>query len=342
MSHVVAHLSPTYLPSSDAHDVFSPPVALGIDFGGTNAKAVLISDRGKVLREDTFGTPHDMSRLSERVLETVVAFEVSGLPVGVGVPVLTDETGTVIGAPNLRELIGFNVEDSLQARLGELTRPPAALVIENDSTCATFGEFHLGCAQGVDNWAMVVLGTGIGGGFVLNGTLVRGTNNMAGEIGHVIVDPTGPMCPCGRRGCWEMFASGDALARLGTQSLAKNPHSALAKFTRGPREVLAGENIVEAARLNDPLAGQVISEYARWVALGLANLCTALDLELVVIAGGPALSGDVLLDPVRAHFAELMQYYKTRPRITIAVSTFGHLTGAIGAAWLAYQSSLST
>ena len=340
MSHFASQVQPAYLPGSISEQRQKSPAAIGIDFGGTNTKAVLIDVEGRVLREEAFPTPHESSAITDRILEAIISFDASGLPIGIGLPVLLDEDGVVLGAPNLTEVIGHNVKSSIIDALGELDKRPACITIENDSTCATIAEFYLGCAIGSRYTCVVVLGTGIGGGFIIDGKLAVGANRMAGEIGHMIIEPNGRKCPCGREGCWEMYASGDSLARLANERASLTSSGKLYELYQLTNNSIKGEDVVNACQAQDPQALAIMDEYAKWIALGIANLTTALDLELCVIAGGPASSGDVLLGPVRQHFESLMQYYSTRPKVTIALSAFEQLSGAIGAAWLALDNAM--
>src|SRR5207248_1383416 len=150
----------------------------------------------------------------------------------------------------------------------------------NDATCATWGERQMGAARGRDDVAVVTLGTGIGGGFVLGGRLYRGANGFAGEVGHMIVDPKGPPCPCGRRGCWERFASGSGLARLAREAAESGRGHRLVELAGGDVEAVRGEHVTRAAAEGDAEAIQVFRDFGWWAALGIANLVNTLDPEV--------------------------------------------------------------
>jgi glucokinase len=188
------------------------------------------------------------------------------------------------------------------------------VAIDNDATCATVAEWRIGAGAGVDDLMVVALGTGIGGGLVLGGALQRGVNGFAGEIGHMVVDPDGPDCPCGRRGCWERYASGSGLSYLG-----------------GGRR---GEDIVAAAVAGDAESDRVLDEFAHWVALGLVNLANIADPARFVIAGGLAADPEVFLPRIRLAFHELIYAPAHRPSPDIVVARLGSDAGAIGAAML--------
>ncbi|MFZ9630261.1 MAG: ROK family protein, partial [Ilumatobacteraceae bacterium] len=183
----------------------------GIDVGGTKCLGVVLDASGQLVGEWRRPTP----KTPDALIETLVLLAGEMAPfdsLGVGVPGLVTRSGTLRAAPHLLEVSDFEVGALLTARLGLDVR------VDNDATCATAAEWRLGAGVGSDDLVMVTLGTGIGGGVVAGGRLVRGAHGFTGEFGHMVVDPTGPPCPCGRRGCWERYASGTALARLGREA----------------------------------------------------------------------------------------------------------------------------
>lgn len=310
--------------------------AIGIDFGGTNAHAVVLDDAGRVVAEEVRPTPKGVAAVSDLVAELVLLLDAEGLPLGVGAPVLMDADGLVLGAPNLPSVIGTNVRRSIEARLSEMSRRPSVFVMDNDATCAAFAEAELGCAQGSRYAVVVTLGTGIGGGLIVEGSVVRGAYGLAGEAGHMIVDPDGPPCPCGRRGCWERYASGTGFARLARDAAHAGKANRVVELAGGDPEAVRGEHVSMACSEGDADALAVMSAFAWWVALGLANLAVILDLELCVIGGGPVASGDLLLTPVREHFSSLMMYATARPPVEIVLAALGSRAGAVGAGWMAW------
>ena len=228
--------------------------------------------------------------------------------VGGGVAGIVTRDGVVRYSPNLAAVVELPVADLLARAVGLPVR------LDNDATCALRAEHRVGAARDADDVALVALGTGIGGAFVLDGRLHRGANGFAGEIGHQVVQADGIACVCGRRGCWERYASGTALARYGGRP---------------------GEEVVAAARAGDRAALAAIDELAGWTALGLVNLVQALDVSMVVLGGGLAQAADVLLDPVRAAYTERAVSPGHRPPVTIVGAAMGELAGAVGAALLA-------
>jgi glucokinase len=246
--------------------------------------------------------------------------------VGVGIAGLVDRAGILRIGPNLPGLRGVRVGEELDRRLGLPVR------VDNDATCAAWGEHLAGAARGERDVACVTLGTGIGGGIIADGELVRGAHGYGAEFGHMVVDPRGPVCPCGRRGCWERFASGSGLAWLAREAAAAG------RFARGVElagsiDVLRGEHVASAAVEGDDDALAIVRAFADWVALGIGNLVTVLDCSLVVIGGGLVELGDLLLDPVRAAYPAHVMGPAERD-VRIVGAELGEHAGAIGAALL--------
>lgn len=248
---------------------------------------------------------------------------------GVGVPGLVDLAGVLRVAPNLPGVEELDVRRALRERF-----PAMGVRVDNDATCAGWAESRAGAARGCAHALLVTLGTGIGGGVVVGGRVLRGANGFAGELGHMVVDPDGPPCPCGQRGCWERFASGSGLGRLGREMAAVNPEGRMASLAGGDPEAVRGEHVTAAAAEGDNDALAVMDRFAWWVALGLVNLANIFDPEVVVLGGGLVEAGDVLLDPVRGQFARLALGAGKRS-VRIEAAMLGEHAGAIGAALLA-------
>lgn len=298
----------------------------GIDVGGTKFLGVVVDDEGVVVAEHRRPTP----RGSESLIDALVDFA-RGLgewdSLGIGVPGLITRRGALRASPNLTDVTELDVRGRVAAALGR------EVCVDNDATCATLAEWRAGVGRGSDDLVLVTLGTGIGGGIVSGGNLQHGANGFAGEIGHMIVDPNGPRCPCGRRGCWERYASGSALARLAREA-PSIVSSLMIEFADGEVAAITGEHVVMAARAGDEVAMSVIDDFARWVAIGLANLTNALDPSLLVLGGGLAASADVLVEPVGKWFTELLYAPALRPHPMLRFAHFGERAGAIGAAFL--------
>jgi glucokinase len=301
---------------------------VGVDLGGTKCLAVAL-EGGTVVAEHRVPTPVGEIAVLDALAEVAAAVGASeAIGVGVGVPGLVDRAGVLRFAPNLPGVVDLAIRAELEARLGVPVR------VDNDATCAAWGERQVGAARGYDDVILATLGTGIGGGIVAGGVLVRGTNGFAGEIGHMIVDPNGPPCPCGQRGCWERFASGGGLGRLGQAAAAAGRAVRILELAGGDPALVHGEHVTVAAAEGDAEARAVLVELARWVALGLVNLTNAFDPRAFVLGGGLIEAGELLLGPVRTAFVSLLSSASHRPPIDIVAATLGEHAGAIGAASL--------
>jgi glucokinase len=232
--------------------------------------------------------------------------------------------------PNLPGLAGTQ----LSAALGEAL-PGWAVWVGNDATAACWAEHDRGAARDAYEVLMVTLGTGIGGGLISGGKLIEGFNRYAGEFGHMVVDPHGPRCPCGKQGCWERFASGSGLGRLGREMAIAGAAPRLMALAGGDPEMVRGEHVTAAATEGDRAALDIMNKFGWWVALGLANLANALDPELIVVGGGLITAGDVLIGPTRRAFADLVEAPSARAALRIEAAWLGAGAGAIGAGLLA-------
>lgn len=231
-------------------------------------------------------------------------------------------------APNLDGVADFDVAGLLHQRLGR------QVVVSNDATCAALAEHTLGAGQGAEAMVLITLGTGIGGGLVLDGRLQRGAHGFAGEYGHMVVDPDGPPCPCGRRGCWERYASGAGLARMARDAVAARRAERVLELAGGDPHAVRGEMVHQAAAEGDPDALAVIDEFARWVAIGLVNLTNAVDPSVFVLGGGLARGEELYLGPIRRWFRELLYQPELRPLPAVRFARWGEHAGAVGAALL--------
>ena len=294
-----------------------------------------VSADGQVEAEQRVATPEGAGALVDAIVE--LANELgAAAAVGVGVPGLVDRDGTLRFAPNLPGIVDLALRDELRARL-----PDTAVSVDNDATCAAWGERELGAARGSDHAILVTLGTGIGGGLIIDGRVDRGAYGFAGEIGHMVVNPSGPQCVCGKRGCWERYASGSGLGWLAREAAVAGHAVRLVELAGGDAEAVRGEHVTTACDEGDEGALAVMAEFGWWVALGLANLALALDPERFVIGGGLIEAGEVLLAPTKAAFATLFPGARYRPPVDIFAATLGERAGAIGAAHLAIAPSAS-
>lgn len=292
-------------------------LAAGIDVGGTKCLGVVIDEHGVVTRSLRKPTPV-VSKLVDLLLEIDEQLGAHD-SLGVGVPGLITPQGVIRASPNLKGVAEFPLRANLESKMS--TR----VWVDNDATVACLAEWQYGAARGFGDVWMVTLGTGIGGGLVSGGVLQHGAHGYAGEIGHMVVDPDGPACPCGRRGCWERFASGTGLAYLADGE--------------------SGESVISRAGAGEADALKVIDEYAKWVALGLANLTNMTDPSCIVLGGGLIRSSEILMPVVQRWFAEMLYSAGHRDHPQLRSAELGEQAGAIGAALLPrhqYRHDIST
>ncbi len=304
---------------------------VGIDLGGTNIAAGLVDENMNILCQMSVPT------LSERPYQEIVrdmAVLVRGLvnmgnismdeveSVGIGSPGTPEkETGNILYSNNLG---WYDVP-----LLPELAKYiPVPLKVDNDANCAALGEFLAGAAKGCKSAVMITLGTGVGGGIVLDGQIYDGVNHAGAEIGHTVIVSGGELCTCGRRGCWEAYASATALIRMGKEAAAANPESLLAGY-----EKLDGLAIFTAADQGDKAAQEVIDRYLFYVAEGLTNVVNVFQPEAVVIGGGICGQGERILKPIREQVAKDV-FCKQVSVPQIVTATLGNAAGIIGAAFL--------
>ena len=300
---------------------------VGIDVGGTKCLAVTLDAAGAVVREERRPTPRGVDALITTL--AALARDMGATDrLGVGVPGLVTRDGVLLAAPNLTDVGNLEVRRLLAEQLG------FDVHVDNDATCAMVAEWRVGAAVGLDDVVMVTMGTGIGGGIVAGGRILRGTNGFAGEIGHMVVDPDGPRCPCGRRGCWERYASGTGLAALARAAAVDGRLGAVVALAGGSIEAIHGEHVQAAAQTGDEAALAVIDEFGRWVALGLVNLTNALDPAMFVLGGGLAADADLYLTPIRRWFHALLYSSDIRPHPVVRFGVLGERSGAVGAALL--------
>jgi glucokinase len=328
-------------------------VSFGIDIGGTKVLGIALGPLDAIVAEARVPTPaapahHDLVgaagdtgvevayAVADVVAQLDAAVAGDGAPaVGVGAPGMLDREGRLRFAPNLPQAHGVNWRVLIGDRL-----PGRRIVVENDANLAVLAEHRLGAARGYQHVVMVTLGTGIGGGLIVDGRVQVGSHGFAGEIGHMVVDPAGPPCPCGRRGCWERFASGGGLGLMAREAALAGRLPEVVALAGGDPEGVRGEDVTAAAVAGDPDARRVIEQVGWWVGFGLANLACVLDPECFVLGGGLVGAGDLLIDSTRRAFDELVEGGATRPTTAIVTAAFGERAGAVGAALAARDGGL--
>lgn len=318
-------------------------VAIGIDVGGTKALALMVARDGRVVGEMKSQTPHDAGfgagEATAKVLVEQIhelcerqSLDPSQVPIGVGLPGMMRRDGHLAFAPNLQTASGAD----LGAQLGDALAN-SSVFCENDANCAALAEHEWGAGRGISDFVMVTLGTGIGGGVVADGQLVRGRSGFAGEIGHMVVDAHGAACLCGGHGCWERYASGGGLHRLTREAALEGRLATLVERCAGDPRAVRAEDVTAAAAEGLDEAVALMREVGWWLALGLSNLAAILDCGHFVIGGGLSEASDLVLPAAREYLAELVEGYDARPTITVTTSMFGARSGAMGATLVAFE-----
>ncbi|KGN33195.1 glucokinase [Knoellia sinensis KCTC 19936] len=316
-------------------------LAIGIDIGGTKVAGGLVDERGEILARARRDTPH-RSKRPKVVEDTIVdvveelrseGHDVSAVGIGAAGFVAADRA-TVVFAPHL-SWRDEPLRDALSKRID------LPIVVDNDANAACWAEWRFGAAQDDSDVVMVNLGTGIGGAILLHGELYRGRFGIAGEFGHMQVVPEGQRCECGNRGCWEQYASGNALVREARAMILANSPVAtdLASRVDGRADELTGPIVTEAARDGDPTSTELLAEIGHWLGIGIANLAAAFDPGTFVIGGGVSAAGELLLGPARDTFRRRLTGRGYRPEARIVAAKLGNEAGLIGAADLARNES---
>lgn len=309
-------------------DASGSATAVGIDVGGTKILGGLIAGDGVVVRRHLLETPHDAETRTDAIVDLARTLaDGADVPVGVGVAGLVDLDGVVAFTPNL-DWRDAAVQETLARRLG------VAVVVENDAAVAAWGEYRVGAAREASGGAlMLTIGTGVGGGLVMDRRLIRGARGFAAEFGHIVLDDGGPQCPCGNRGCLEALASGNAIGRAGREAVAQGRPAAHSPLY--DHEGLTGADVTAAAQDGDEAAVAVLAAAGHWLGVGIASVVNALDPEIVVIGGGGMHAGDLLLAPAHDAYHEriVARAYRVVPPVVPA--RLGNEAGIVGAALLA-------
>lgn len=305
---------------------------IGVDLGGTNIAVGVVTEDGKIIASDSTPTlaereyPEivaDMAMVCRRVVEQAGIDMKEVKSIGIGSPGSIDsENGIVLYANNLK----FNnapIADELRKHID------LPVHIENDANAAAYGEFAVN-GRGAKHFVFVTLGTGVGGGIIINGKLYTGFNGIGGELGHMTLVHGGKMCSCGNPGCWEAYASVTALISQTKEAIEKNPDSLMVKLAQEKGEV-SGRTAFEAAKAGDAAGKAVVDQYIEYVASGVMNIINIFQPERLVIGGGISKEGEYLLAPIR-EYCEKYGYNKISKRTDIQIATLFNDAGIIGAA----------
>jgi len=308
----------------------STRVGLGLDIGGTKVLGAVVGVDGTVLDEHRVPSPTGSWRGMLDAITTVAGAlrtrhpEVESLGIGAAGMVALD--GSILYAPNVAGFRNTPVRDDVVAAVGLPT------VVDNDANVAAYAEFRFGAARGMTDAIVITLGTGIGGGVLAGGRVLRGAHGFATEVGHFQIDPHGPMCACGERGHWEAMASGTALGVLAREAATRGDLPSVLHAVDGEVDTIRGQHVSVAARDGAPDALALVDAYARNVAIGLVGLANVFDPAVIAIAGGLVNDGDLYLGPIRTHFLGHIEGAEYRPTPEIVPAQLGERAGVIGAA----------
>lgn len=309
---------------------------IGIDLGGTNIVASVVDEDYKILATSKVKT--NSPRSAESIFDDIAtiskkAVKDAGLTmsdihsVGLGTPGTVNAQGVIEYSNNL----GFTNVPAKQMLIDSLG--VANVYVANDANCAALGEAYAGCGNGCKNFVAITLGTGVGSGIIIDGKIITGVNNAGGECGHTVIVMDGEPCSCGRKGCWEAYASASALIRETKEAMDANPNSAMHKIAEDDGAV-NGKTAFDAMRLGDMAGIQVVDQYEKYIACGLSNIINSLQPEMVCIGGGISAEGETLLAPIRKYVSEEVYSMNSTSQTKIVKAELGNDAGVIGAAIL--------
>lgn len=311
--------------------------AVGVDIGGTKIAAGVVDEDGTIVAQERRETsPRDAGSIDRAIADVVNAFARDHEFEAVGLAAagfVSSDRERVIFGPNIQAWRDY----PLAPKVRELVERPVAVVVENDANAAAWAEFVHGAGRGTRTMIMLTIGTGLGAGMVVDGSLVRGAYGFAAELGHVRMVPDGHLCGCGHRGCWEQYASGSALVREARREALEAPERAAGILARAGGEAgrVTGPDVTAAAVDGDPLAVALLGELGGWIGQGCASLAAVLDPEVYVIGGGVIAAGDLLLEPARTAYVRALPAEGHRPVAPIVAADMGNDAGIVGAAALA-------
>lgn len=311
-------------------------IYIGIDVGGTTIKAGAVDEKGNILAKDVRPTGvergyeamiRDMGELAIAVAQASGHTMAQVKAIGIGIPGIMDpRTGRVPFCTNL------NWHDvPILDEMKKYTDAP--VYVDNDATVAGLAESVAGVSAGVKNSVFITLGTGVGGGIVVDGKVYSGPHGIASEVGHMVTVVDGELCTCGMKGCWERYASASALIREGRRLAQDKPWSAIAKQVNGDLEAIEARTVIDLAKSGDPDCAELFDRYVYHLCVGLRNLINLYDPEVIVLGGGVSKAGDFLLNAVRAKLPTMV-FFKTMPYARVELAQLSNDAGIIGAAML--------
>lgn len=305
---------------------------IGIDVGGTKVLGGVVTESGEILTTARRDTPREGGRALTQAIADVAnelsrEFQVESIGVSAAGFISSDRQ-TILATPNIAGWNGVNLDKELTEILGK------RIVLENDANAAAWGEFKFGAGRGRKDLMLLTLGTGVGGGLILDGALFRGAFGIGAELGHLRIVPDGHLCGCGMRGCLEQYASGSALLRHAREAISASPDIARNLLSRGDGTLdgLRGQHITEAAREGDPVALAAFNTLASYLGAGIASLCAVIDPSCIVLGGGVIDAGELFLGPTREAALRLIPFSGKHPYPEIVPAELGNSAGLVGVA----------
>jgi glucokinase len=307
----------------------SSDLTIGIDIGGTKISAGVVDSSGNLIDSSRISTPTEGGKelilaVINLIKELKEEHEIKGIGISIAA-LISSDYGTIVGAPNIANLSKLNFVNEIKA---EFKLP---IVVENDANSAMWAEFKFGNAKGLNPVMFFIIGTGVGGGLVIDGKLFKGANGIGAEFGHMCVVPNGLLCGCGSKGCIEQYASGGALIRYANEAIIDNPQSSETLLSFGEGKV-TGSGLTKAAKAGNELALAAFNKQADWLGLACASYSLIIDPEAIIIGGGVADAGELFLAPVREAMRKYMPFAESHVPPKIIAAKFGNDAGLIGAA----------
>lgn len=312
-------------------------LAIGIDIGGTKIIGGVVDPSGTIIDRERIETPREggletVARIAEVAKSLASRHDVDAVGVSLAGFISKDRKRMETN-PNIANMKGLAIHDELERATG------LAIHLENDANCAAWGEYRFGAGQGSNPMIMITVGTGVGGGLIIDGKLLIGAFGTAGEVGHVPIIPNGEICGCGMRGCLEQYASGNALRRYVRRAIENTPNLGAKILSLGNGEVdgIEGPHITEAAKAGDPIALAAFNEIGDLLGYAISGFTSIIDPEVVVIGGGVVDAGEILLDPIRASATKHSPMRTSHDMAQIVAANLGNDAGIVGVADLARQ-----
>jgi glucokinase len=316
-------------------------VLVGVDLGGTNVRIGIVTPTGRILKKEEYALDTSRGGLNiveglvsnlKNLLQKRIGKNNQLLGIGIGIAGAIDmKRGRMINSPNIPDLNGFGIREFIKKRMS------SPIAIENDANAFALGEGWVGAAKGSKDYCGITLGTGVGGGIVINGEILHGSGGMASEVGHMVIDPEGPLCGCGGKGCLEVYASATGIRRMALEAIEKGKGGEILKRAGGKVEEITSEKVFEAAQSGDKAAQKIFNEMGRFLGLGLVNLIHLFDPEKIVIGGKASRAWDSFIKTTMEVVTERAME-GSREKVKIVQAKCGDDAGILGAAYVSLKS----